>query len=69
MCVRKGSGVLDTGSTRDTTDTDVDFAWKHAEVLLLERRRKRNWGEPDRSRKEGGAWRAAAELMSIKGWC
>ncbi len=47
-------------------EIDIDFAWKHAEVLLVER--KSNWGEKERLRMEGGAWRVAAELMSIKGW-
>lgn len=47
-------------------EIDIDFAWKHAEVLLVER--KSNWGEKERLRMEGGARRAAAKLMSIKGW-
>lgn len=45
---------------------DIDFAWEHAELLLVER--KSNWGEKERLRMEGGAWWAAAELMSIKWW-
>lgn len=40
-------------------EIDIDFAWKHAEVLLVER--KSNWGEKERLRMEGGTWRAAAE--------
>lgn len=27
-------------------EIDIDFAWKHAEVLLVER--KSNWGEKER---------------------
>lgn len=42
---------------------DIDFAWNHAEGLLVER--KSNWGEKERLRAQR---RAAAELMSIKGW-
>lgn len=34
-------------------EIDIDFAWKHAEVLLVERRS--NWGERERLRMEGGA--------------
>lgn len=45
-------------------EIDIDFAWKHAELLLVEGK----WGEKERLRKEGGAWWAAAELMSIKWW-
>lgn len=45
-------------------EIDIDFAWKHAEVLLAER--KSNWGEEKKKKKkglrmEGGTWRVAAE--------
>lgn len=65
MCVKhngggeKGSSVLDTGVAPGRQEIDIDFAWKHAEVLLADR--KSNWGEEGRLRMEGGTWRVAAE--------
>lgn len=48
--VRNGSCGGRTESTGETGDTG--FAWKHAEVLLVER--KSNWCTEERSRMEGG---------------
>lgn len=48
--------------TREREEIDIDFAWKHVEILLL--KRKSNWGK--RERLEGGARLAAVELMMIK---
>ena len=73
MCARHNSEEWERctgyGGAQGRQEIDIDFAWKHAEVLLVER--KSNWGEKEkreRERMEGGAWRAAAKLMSIKGW-
>lgn len=55
--MRNGSCGGETDSTRETGDTA--FAWKHAEVLLVER--KSNWCTEERSRMEAGTWRVAAD--------
>lgn len=36
---RTGSSVLDKGNMKETRDRDTGFAWKHAELLLVERGR------------------------------
>lgn len=50
-------------------EIDIDFAWKHAEVLLVER--KSNWGEKERLRMEGGRLAGSCRVnvdQRVGGW-